>query len=412
MKSDLDRLMTERNIDALIIPGTEEPNPYRDYLANSIHAHATVIKKRDSEAVLIANGMELDEAAKSGLKVYNMTDFGLAELMQKYKSDQQAISRDYWRNILTQLGIKGRVAFYGVGDVMGTWKMLKRFERDYADLIEIVEDEDTTIFALARRGKDADEIAKLRDSGERSSKVMTETREWLAGHKAKNNVIYKADGKPLTIGDVKHFVRLKLMEYGLEDSGGMIFAQGRDAALPHSRGEEDQPLELGKTLVFDLFPRPIGGGYYHDMTRTWSLGYATPEVEEAHRLVMYAFTQSLESLTVGQRTRDLQELVCDIFEERGHPTPKTKPGGSEGYTHSLGHGIGLDVHEAPSIGNYSPDDHIFEKGDVITIEPGLYYPDKGWGIRIEDSVYIDESGTAHNLTDCTYDLVIPIQNQN
>ncbi|MBI5930246.1 MAG: aminopeptidase P family protein [Chloroflexi bacterium] len=412
MKSDLDRLMAERNIDALIIPGNEEANPYRDYLANGVHASATVIKKRGSDPVLIANGMELDEAAKSGLKVHNMTDFGMAEILQKYRSDQQAVSREFWRNILTTLGIKGRVAFYGTGDVMKTWKMLKRFERDYPDLIEIIEDDDTTIFHRARRSKDAAEIAKLRDAGQRSSKVMTETREWLAGHKAKNNVIYKADGTALTIGDVKHFVRLKLMEYGLEDAEGMIFAQGRDAGLPHSRGEEDQPLELGKSIVFDLFPRPIGGGYYHDMTRTWSLGYATPEVEEAHRLVMYAFTQSLESLTVGQRTRDLQELVCDIFEEHGHPTPKTKPGGSEGYTHSLGHGLGLDVHESPSIGNYSPDDSVFQTGDVITIEPGLYYPEKGWGIRIEDSVYLDESGTAHNLTDTTYELVIPIQNQN
>lgn len=412
MKSDLDRLMTERNIDALLIPGNEEPNPYRDYLANGIHASATVIKRQGHEPVLIVSGMELDEAAKSGLEVRTYTDFGMGDLLKKHGSDQKAVSRELWRNIFTTLGVKGRVAVYGTGDIMETWKLLRRFERDYADLFELIEDQDQSIFLLARRSKDTQEINKLKDVGERTSQVLRETRDWLGGHAAKNEVVYRPDGKALTIGDVKHYVRLKLMEYGLEDAGGMIFSQGRDSALPHSRGEEEQPLELGKTLVFDLFPRPIGGGYYHDVTRTWSLGYATPEVEEAHRLVMYAFTQSLESLTAGQKTRDLQELVCDIFEQRGHTTPKTNPGAMEGYNHSLGHGIGLDIHEAPGISNFAPEDRVFQKGDVITIEPGLYYPDKGWGIRIEDSVYIDESGTVQNLTDCTYELVIPIQNGN
>ena len=408
MKSDLDQLMQDRNIDAFIILGSEHTNHDRDYITNGVHASATVIKKQGSDPVLIVNPMEVDEAKKSGLTVYTNHDFDFAQILKEHGGDTKAVSREYYRNILTKLDVSGRVAFYGTNSVMSTWKTLNRFQKDFEDRIEIVEDEDTTIFDKARRTKDADELEKLRESGRKTSIALRATHEWLTSHRAEGETIVNGDGTPLTIGDVKHFVRLKLMELDMEDDAGMIFAQGRDAGVPHSRGEKDQPLQVGQSIVFDLFPRPIGGGYYHDSTRTWCLGHAPEEVIEAHRLVLHAHLQSLEALTLGQPTKELQELVCDIFEEHGHPTPKSNPGTTDGYIHSLGHGLGLDVHEAPGISNYSKDDMVFEAGDVVTIEPGLYYPDKGWGIRIEDTVYLDETGALHNLTDCTYDLVIPL----
>jgi Xaa-Pro aminopeptidase len=84
------------------------------------------------------------------------------------------------------------------------------------------------------------------------------------------------------------------------------------------------------------------------------------------------------------------------------------PGTDTGYVHSLGHGIGLNVHESPGISHQSPEKTVFKAGNVVTIEPGLYYPDRGYGIRVEDSVYIDENGHLHNLTNFPYDLVIPL----
>lgn len=409
MKADLDRLMQERNIDAFIILGTENEDADRHYITNGVHASATVIKKRGSEPVLIVNSMEVEEAAKSGLKVYILQDFGYGDILRRTQGNPDAFMREYYTAVLDTLDIRGRVAFYGTNSVMATFKFLNRFQRLFSDRIELVEDEDINIFTVARRTKDADELEKLRDSGRRSSLAMTQTRDWLASLHAEGELVVDSDGNQVTIGDVKRYVRNRLMEQDMEDVEGMIFAQGRDAALPHSRGENDEPLKLGQSIVFDLFPRPIGGGYFHDMTRTWSLGYASPEVEEAHRLVMHTLTQSYEALSLGQKTRELQELVCDIFEQHGHTTPKTNPGTTHGYTHSLGHGLGLNVHEAPGISNFSRDDIVFSAGDVVTIEPGLYYPDRGWGIRIEDSVYIDEQGNLHNLTDCPYDLVIKLQ---
>lgn len=408
MKSDLDRLMTERNIDAFIIVGTENENTDREYITNGAHASSTVVKKRGFAPVMIVAGMEMGEASKSGLEVMNYFDFGYAEILKEHKGKPHKIQQEFYRNVLNHFEITGRLALYGVASIMNTFKLTNSI-RDNIDFIELIEDEHPDIFTAARRTKDKDELEKLRESGRRSSLAMTQTREWLMTMRADGENVVDADGKPVTIGDVKRYVRLRLMALDMEDNEGMIFAQGRDAGVPHSRGEANDVLKVGQAIVFDLFPRPIGGGYYHDMTRTWALGHASEEVQEAHRLVMHAFTQSLEGLSHGQPTRELQELVCDIFEEHGHPTPKSNPGGQEGYVHSLGHGLGLNVHEAPSIGNYTPDHVVFEVGDVVTIEPGLYYPDKGWGIRIEDTIYIDEGGELVNLTDTTYDLVIPLQ---
>jgi Xaa-Pro aminopeptidase len=248
----------------------------------------------------------------------------------------------------------------------------------------------------------------MADVGAKTGKVMQMTRAWIGSHRAKGDTLVKTDGSPLTIGDVKHYIRVRLLEHGLVETDPTIFAQGADAGMPHSRGEAEHALKLGQTIVFDLFPKNPDNGYYHDMTRTWCLGYATDEVKTAYELVMHAFSQSLEALTVGQPTNTLQQLVCKIFEEHGHPTPLNSPGTSEGYVHSLGHGLGLDVHEDPPMPLWN-DGYKFEPGQVVTIEPGLYYPERGWGVRIEDTVYIDKNGHLVNITDCPYDLVIEIE---
>ncbi|NJL95918.1 MAG: aminopeptidase P family protein [Anaerolineae bacterium] len=200
-----------------------------------------------------------------------------------------------------------------------------------------------------------------------------------------------------------------LLQHDLDDGGVMIFAQGRDAGVPHSRGEAEQPLQAGQTLIFDLFPRPVGGGYYHDMTRTWCLGHAPEHVQRDFGFVLSVFHRSLEEIQLGRRTSEVDKLVCEWMEAAGHPTRLNSPATQEGYVHSLGHGIGLEIHEHPGVSQFSSDKVVFEAGHVVTIEPGVYYPSRGYGIRVEDALYLDTNGDLINLTDCPYDLVIPLQ---
>ncbi|RPI92767.1 MAG: aminopeptidase P family protein, partial [Chloroflexi bacterium] len=264
-----------------------------------------------------------------------------------------------------------------------------------------------SIFDVAFETKGPDEMEQLRHAARASGAVMRATREWIGSHRAQDGLVVKEDGAPLTIGDVKTYVRQRLFERGLEDPEGMIFAQGRDAGMPHSRGADSDALLLGQTIVFDLFPR-LPGGYFHDMTRTWSIGYATPEAQAAYNDVMEAFDRSLEECKVGVPTNVVQKMVCEFFEAKGHKTVLNSPGTTEGYVHSLAHGLGLNVHEAP----YFPttvEKYRLQAGSVFTIEPGLYYPEKGYGVRVEDTVCLNEKGELETLTDCPYDLVIPLK---
>ena len=160
MKADLDRLMAERNIDAFFIQGTEDVNTDRFYVTNGAHASAMVVKKRDEDPVLIVSGMEIDEAKKSGYPVMNIHEFGIAELLKEYSHDRNGFRREYFRNVLERFEIKGRVAFYGVADVMRTFKFFNQIQATFGDFIELVEDEETDIITAARRTKDADELEK------------------------------------------------------------------------------------------------------------------------------------------------------------------------------------------------------------------------------------------------------------
>ncbi len=408
MRSDLDRLMAERDLDAFIIPSVEGRNPYRDYLTGGVHTAGMVIKKRDEAPRLIVNHMEIDEAKRSGLPVQSLDDFDYGQIAKEHGRGTPAAQRAFWLRVMNDLEITGRVTFYGMQSMQATMRLIELFENDLADHITLTIDQAPDIFSVAYETKDPDELAKLRASGERSSAAMRAVREWLSTHRADGEQIVNADGEPLTIGAVKRFVRLTLLEHDMEDTEGLIFAQGRDAGVPHSRGQADEVLRPGESIVFDLFPCPVGGGYYHDMTRTWSLGWARDEVQRDFNLVHDIFLRSLEGLTLGEPTNRIATQICEWFEAAGHPTRLSTPNTQSGYVHSLGHGLGLNVHESPGMSHLSSDKTLLRPGNTLTIEPGLYYPDKGYGIRIEDTIYLDEAGQVHNLTDCPYELVVPL----
>ena len=408
MKADLDRLMHERSLDALVLFPTEFEDPYRAYLSNGAHFSGGTIKRRDEPPVLISNGMEIEEAARSGLTVYSTEDFGESELVRTYRGDHDGRQVAFYRRVFDRLGVAGRVGVYGAGDANAVLRLVGLLSVALSEQVEFVtETVRATIFDAAYETKDPAELIALREVARQTSAVMRAARDWIAGHRAAGDTVVKADGTPLTIGDVKRYVRGQLFERDLEDPEGMIFAQGRDAALPHSKGGASQPLKLGESIVFDLFPRRPGS-YFHDMTRTWSIGYARPEVQAAYDAVMEAFQRSMALCRPGVSTRESQVMVCEYFESLGHPTVLNTPGTSKGYVHSLAHGVGLNVHEAPYFPTFS-DTYTIKTGSVFTIEPGLYYSDEGFGVRIEDTVVMSEAGTAESLTDCPYDLVIELK---
>lgn len=408
MKSDIDKLMQARELDAVIVTGGEEFNAVRYYLSNGAHiTRGEIYKVQGQDMLLVCNGMELEEARKSGLRVEVDADLGYYDISVQENHDPLKTTALFWAKTLSEMGLEsGKVGLYGTWEVNATI-MLYDVLREYAPQYQFVGEVGTTLFKEAMLTKDSEEIERIQSVAIRTNEAMEAAWNYIAGLKADGKNLLNEDGEKVTIGDIKSLVRRELMARGLEDTD-MIFAQGRDGGFPHSRGEDNMPLQMGQAIVFDLFPREMGGGYFHDMTRTWCIGYAPPEVEELYNTVMEAFDISVETYGFNKPTYHMQEAVLDYFEGKGHPTKRSDPRTMEGYVHSLGHGVGVNIHEGPSISHVRRED-IFQVGNTVTIEPGLYYPDKGYGVRVEDFFIVTENGELVSITPFRKDLVIPIE---
>ncbi len=408
MKSDIDRLMRERELDAIIVAGGEEFNTARYYLSNGARiTHGTIFKTLGKPALLVCNRMELEEAAKSGLRVMTDVELGYYDRYQETEGDSIRAAVLHWGDALRRLGLSaGRVGLYGAWQVNKTIALYEALKSGLA-AYEFVAEAENTLFEEAMLTKDAAEIARLKSVAERTNAVMELAWDFIAGLRRDGDYLLAEAGPRVTIGDVKDLLRRELMARGLEDTD-MIFAQGRDAGFPHNRGEADMPLQVGQAIVFDFFPRELGGGYHHDMTRTWCIGYAPPEVRQAYDTVMAAYDISIEAFGLNKPTCLMQEAVLDHFEKAGHPTSRSDPSTMKGYVHSLGHGVGIDIHERPSISHLRQDD-ICQIGNILTIEPGLYYPERGFGVRVEDLFVVDDRGQLISLSPFRKDLVIPLQ---
>jgi Xaa-Pro aminopeptidase len=407
MKSDLDRLMEARELVALIVTGSSHSNTPRHYLSNGAHiTGGYILKKRGAPPVLIVNPMETEEAAKSGLQVLSYYDLGWAELLKQFEGDQAKSSVAFFRRMLDYASVpSGKIGIYGEGALHVFLALVADLNAAFTDY-QFVGESGMSLFDEAYATKDPTEVLRIRSVAARTSSVLQLTWDFIASHHEVDGMVVDAEGESLTIGAVKRFVRRALLDHDLEDTD-MIFAQGRDGGFPHSRGEDDEAIRVGEPIVFDLFPREIGGGYFHDTTRTWSINSVKPEVQETYEQVMNAVEVAVDTFRVGVPARALQENVQSYFESLGHPTGRSHPGTNIGYVHGLGHGVGLEIHERPSIGHLSKDNLTI--GNVITIEPGLYYPERGFGVRIEDTYYVDETGSLVSLTDFHKEILLPLR---
>ena len=208
------------------------------------------------------------------------------------------------------------------------------------------------------------------------------------------------DGEQLTVERVKADMS---MVFAAHDTTAdeYIVAPGAQGAVGHDMGSG--PIPPSTPLVADIFPRDNASAVYTDMTRTFVVGDVPEDVREWHRLCKQALDAAVAEIRAGVEARAVFDLTCDIFEAAGEPTPRTKQPGetlADGFFHGLGHGVGLEVHEAPGMGRLA--DKTLVAGDVVTVEPGLYRAGYG-GVRLEDIVLVTEHG-ADVLTDYPYDL--------
>ena len=402
MKSELDALMKSQNIEAIIVLGNAEHNPPMYYLTGGGHVnHAVLIKKRDTHPVLYCNSMEREEAEKSGLKVVPLGMGAIEDFLNRPKE------------ILNECAVtEGRVAIFGHVNAAAVIRLVDRIRAEMPQVEVIGQVDKDSIFRLAMETKDQAEVDRIREVGKITVEVVTKVRNYLTScDVGDDEVLLNEDGKPLTVGDVHSKIRLWTTELGADFPSGFIFAIGHDAGVPHSVGTSTDLMKLGQTIVFDIYPAEGGGGYYYDFTRTWSLGYATPESQKLYDEVKDVYDKVVENIDMNSEFKEYQKFVCDEFGANGHKTLlNTNSLFTDGYVHSLGHGLGLNIHENPGSRYTDTNNDRLKPGAVFTIEPGLYYPDKGMGFRIEDSFWMRPDGTVEKLAEFPYDFVLPMKN--
>ena len=256
-----------------------------------------------------------------------------------------------------------------------------------------------------RRAKRQDEIEAIEAAQRATEESWRQGVDAIRRATTRTDGTLELDGAVFTAERLRAIVETALLERGY-GSDGAICAPGPQAADPHQMGTG--PLRAHEPIVMDIFPQHKVSRYWADMTRTVSKGDPPPEIRKMYAVVMKAQDTGIAALRPGVTGREVHELVEDVIWEAGYDTLRTgqqrdpNDRALRGFIHGTGHGVGLEIHEAPDVSRSGVKPLIV--GDVVTIEPGIYDPAIG-GVRLEDMLVITSTG-ARNFTRAPRELVI------
>jgi Xaa-Pro aminopeptidase len=342
--------------------------------------------------VVVIAAMEADriQEATPGVEIVDPYELGLDELIARGLR---------WHDIDAELCARAAVRLGARRLAVPAALPVAVADRLRADGVEVVPDE--AEFIRRRRSKNAREVEGVRRAQAAADAGMAAAAELLRTATPRDGVLVY-NGEVLTSEAVRGRIRDVCAERGAPADDDIIVAAGAAGATGHENGTG--PLPAGVPVIVDIWPRDERSGCYSDMTRTFvSGGEPAGDVARWHALAQAALERVYERLRPGVTGRELFGAACDVFEEAGEPTQRTKPEGEtlrDGFFHSLGHGVGLEVHEEPALGRTGADPVV--PGDVLAIEPGCYRNGYG-GVRLEDLVLVTEEGY-ERLTDFRYEL--------
>ncbi len=241
-----------------------------------------------------------------------------------------------------------------------------------------------------RELKSADEVKKISAALMMAEVGMAEALQALKASKIgrARRLFHRA--APLTSERLRAIINTAVLQAGGHASHTIV-AGGAQACDPHEEGYG--PLRANEPIIIDIFPRSQKTGYFGDITRTFVRGRASEAVRRLHHTVARGQDLAFARLKQGTPAQEIHQAVQQFFEREGFKTGRQDRRLS-GFFHATGHGVGLEIHEAPRLGSHSKD--TLRSGQVITIEPGLYYPKIG-GVRLEDMALI-QGNHARNLT--------------
>jgi Xaa-Pro aminopeptidase len=347
----------------------------------------------DGRRAVLTNVLEVDRIAQQAPELERLLgeQFGRDELIAQGLSYEQ-IDRELYARAVRELGIAAAAVPpdfpLGVAD------------RLRAEGIELTPDDE--LFVERRRHKTDAELAGIRRAARAAVAGVDECARVLREAEIDGDGL-RYGGEVLTSELLRARVREVCARLGAPAPDDIIVAPMRPGdAVGHEAGSG--PLPAHAPICLDLWPQDEASGCWADMTRTWVRGDITDAVADLHRLVLEAHERSLAVTRPGVPGVEIYGAACDVFEAAGHPTQRTKKPGEtlqHGFYFGLGHGVGLEVHEAPALGRTGRAPLI--SGDVVAVEPGTVDPQHG-GMRVEDLVLVTDDGY-ELLTERSYDLV-------
>jgi Xaa-Pro aminopeptidase len=334
--------------------------------------------------------MEIPRLAALGMfELHPSEEYGIDELVRSGMSYPDVRAEVVVRAV-KGLGVSSAV----VPETFPLWLA----DRLRADGVELTVDRE--FFNDRRRVKTEAELAGIKRAQRAAEAGMDMFRDMLRRAEPNGDGTLSLDGEPLTVERAKGVIFQVYAANGAS-ADDIILAPGPQGAVGHDMGSG--PISAGVPIVVDVWPRDNESFMFCDMTRTFVVGDVPEEIREWHGLCKQALDRAISEIRDGVDGRAIFDGTCEIFEAAGQPTQRTKEPGktlSEGFFHGLGHGVGLEVHEQPGMGQAST--KPLKAGDVVTVEPGCYRQGFG-GVRLEDLVLVTEGG-AQILTEYPYEL--------
>lgn len=354
----------------VLLAGSSQSDTNIRYISGFCAPDPFLFLKTKSASVLVVSAMEKGRAekqAKPGTEILTPAELGLSR-RQSGKVENQVMA------LVEKAGIR-RIQV-PADFPAGVFKALKKKGVNVSIAKKPVCPE--------RKIKTKAEIAYLRNSQRAAVSAMNAATALIGTAKIDREKRLRIGRGFLTSEKVRQCINKALIDH---DCAGIetIVAGGNQAADPHERGSGQ--LYAEQAIVMDIFPRNEKTGYWGDITRTVCRGPAPAELKRLYNAVKAAQAAALRAVKPGICADEVHSAAKAVFEQRGYET-KEAEGRHVGFIHGTGHGVGLDIHEGPRIGISG---ETLEAGNVVTIEPGLYYPGLG-GVRIEDTIVVTETG--------------------
>lgn len=361
-----------------LIIDTSENNADLFYRTRFFVPDPVIYIEHNGQKILVLSDLEIDRGKREAAvdKVLSLSEYQKKLLAQKRKRVRLVDVAD---QVLKDMKIS-RVTVPGL------------FPLKYADELRkrgfTVNSDDRDPFFMERLTKSPREIGLIKDALRKTARAMDLAIKIISSSEIRKNKLY-SNGQVLTSEKIKGEINAELSRMGFTASHTIV-ACGVHSSMPHHTGEG--PVFADRPVVIDIFPRSQKSGYYGDMTRTVIRGEPSEKLVKMYNTVLRGQKLAIGMIREGVRVRDIHSAVIDYFDSCGFSTGVMN-GRAQGFIHSTGHGLGLEIHEPPRIG---PGDEVLKAGNVVTVEPGLYYERTG-GVRIEDVVVVERDGCT-NLT--------------